>query len=103
MTLLCDALVRLVVALHHLDGPTAVIHVDLAPGFVSRMNTSARRNLGFPIEVGQIELSRKLLYRRYLKTGLLCPERRGSHVAELWLDVATVRLNLQLQIQGFRR
>ena len=59
VTLLCDALVRLVVALHHLDGPTAVIHVDLAPGFVSRMNTSARRNLGFPIEVGQIELSRK--------------------------------------------
>ena len=44
-----------------------------------------------------------LLYRQYLKTGLLCPERGGSHVAELWLGVATVRLNSQLQIQGFRR
>lgn len=35
VTLLCDVLVGLVVGLHHLDGPTAVIHVDLAPGFVS--------------------------------------------------------------------
>ena len=43
-----------------------------------------------------------LLYRQYLKTGLLCREPLGGHVAVLWLDVATVRLNSRLQLQGFR-
>ena len=33
--------------------------------------------------------------------GLLCTEPGGGHVAELWLDVATVRLNSRLQLQGF--
>ena len=36
-----DAPARLVVGLHPLDGPQAVIRVDPAPGFVSLKNTHA--------------------------------------------------------------
>lgn len=41
-----------------------------------------------------------LLKRKYFKTGLFCQKPGGSHVAELWLDVATVDLNSRLHIQG---
>ena len=47
-----DALARLVVGLHPLDGPQAVIRVDPAPGFVSLKNTHALQHLGVSVEVG---------------------------------------------------
>ena len=56
---LCDALARLVVGLHHLDGPQAVIPVGPPPGFVSLKTTHALQHLGISIEVGRIKNSGK--------------------------------------------
>ena len=50
-----DALTRLVVGLHPLDGPQAVLRVEPAPGFVSLKNTSTLQHLGVSIEVGRIK------------------------------------------------
>lgn len=55
-----DALARLVVGLHPLDGPQVVIHVDSAPGFVSLDNTKALEYLGIPIEVGRVKTPTKI-------------------------------------------
>lgn len=50
-----DALARLVVGLHPLDGPQAVICVDPTPGFVLLKNTKALQHLGLSIEVGSVK------------------------------------------------
>ena len=50
-----DALARLVTGLHPLDGPSAVICVDPAPGFVSLMNTNVLRHLRVSTEVGRVK------------------------------------------------
>ena len=56
---LCGALARLVVGLHPLDGPQAVIRVDPAPGFVSLKKTNALQHLGISIEVGLVKNTNK--------------------------------------------
>lgn len=50
-----DALSQLVIGLHPLDCPKAILLVDLAPGLVSLMNTSALQNLGVSIAVGRVK------------------------------------------------
>ena len=54
-----DALARLVVGLHPLDGPQAVIRVDPAPGLVSLKNTNALQHLGSSFEVGCVKNTNK--------------------------------------------
>ena len=54
-----DALNRLVVGLHPLDGPQAVIRLDPAPGFVSLKNTHALQHLDISVEVGHVKNTNK--------------------------------------------
>ena len=101
---LCDALARLVVGLHPLDGPQAVIRVDPAPGFVSLKTTQALQHLGISVEVGRIKNSKKnpVTERAVLELEeeLLCQEPGGGPVTELGLAIATARLNSRLCSQG---
>ena len=99
-----DALARLVVGLHPLDGPQAVIRVDPAPGFVSLKNTNALQHLGISIEVGRVKITNKnpVAERtvQELEEELLCQEPGGGPVTELSLTLATARLNWRLRSQG---
>ena len=54
-----DAFARLVVRLHPLDGPQAVIRVYPARGFVSLKNTNALQHLLISIEVGRVKNTNK--------------------------------------------
>ena len=99
-----DALARLVVGLHPLDGPQAVIRVDPAPGFVSLKNTNALQHLGLSIEVGRVKNTNKnpVAERAVLELEeeLLHQEPGGGPVTELGLAIATARLNSRLRSQG---
>ena len=99
-----DALARLVVGLHPLDGPQAVIRVDPAPGFVSLKNTHALQHLGISVEVGRVKNTNKnpVAERAVLELEeeLLRQELGGGPVTELCLAIATARLNSRLRSQG---
>ena len=56
-----DALAQLVVGLHPLDGPQAVIRVNPAPGFVSLKNSNILQHFGISVEVGRIKTPTKTL------------------------------------------
>jgi len=94
---LCDALAGLVVGLHPLDGPQAVIRVDPATGFVSLKNTNALQHLGLSIEVGRVKNTNKnpVAERAVLELEeeLLRQEPGGGPVTELGLAIAIARLN----------
>ena len=99
-----DALARLVVGLHPLDGPQAVIWVDPALGFVSLKATHALQHLGISVEVGRIKNSNKnpVAERAVLELEeeLLRQDPGGGPVTELGLAIATARLNSQLCSQS---
>ena len=92
-----DALAQLVVGLHPLNGPPAVIHVDPAPGFVSVKTTNALQHLGISVEVGRIKNTNKnpVAERAVLELEeeLLRQELGGGPVTELGLAIATACLN----------
>ena len=98
---LLDALARLVVGLHPLDGPQAVIWVDPAPGFVSLTTTYALQHLGISVEVVCIKKSTKnpVAERAVLEleVELLRQEPGRGPVTELSLAIATARLNSRLR------
>ena len=92
-----DALAQLVVGLHPLNGPPAVIHVDPAPGFVSVKTTNALQHLSISVEVGRIKNTNKnpVAERAVLELEeeLLRQELGGGPVTELGLAIATACLN----------
>lgn len=89
-----DALSRLVVGLHPLDCPQAVIRVDPAPGFVSLKNTNALQHLGVSSEVGRVKninnnpVAEKAVLE--LEEELLRQEPGGGPVSNLSLAIAKV-------------
>ena len=99
-----DALARLVVGLHPLDRPKAVIRVDPAPCFVSLRNTNARQHLGVSVEVGRVKNANKNPVAekavQELEEELLRQEPSGGSINELGLAVATARLNSRIRSQG---
>ena len=99
-----DTLARLVVGLHPLDGPQAVIRVDPAPGFVSLKNKHALKHLGISVEVGRVKNTDKnpVAERAVLKLEeeLLRQEPGGGPVTELSPAIATARLTSRLRSQG---
>ena len=98
-----DALARLVVGLHPIDCPQAVIRVDPAPGFVSLKNTHALQHLWVSVEVGCIKNTNKNPVAKRavleLEEELLRLEPGGGPVSELSLAIATARLNSRLRSQ----
>ena len=54
-----DALTRLIIGLHPLDGPRVIVRVDPAPGFVSMSNNDSLKHLNVTIEVGRVKNKNK--------------------------------------------
>ena len=50
-----DALARLVMELYPLDGPVAIVKVDLAPGFIALKDDSLLLQLHISIEISRIK------------------------------------------------
>ena len=99
-----DALTKLIVGLHPLDGPRAVIRVDPAPGFSSLSNNDSLGHLNVSIDVSCIKnknhnpVAEKAV--RELEEELLRQQPGGGPVGEVGLALATARLNSRLRFSG---
>ena len=99
-----DALIRLCVELHPLDGPPAVVRTDPAPGFTSLQHDQQLAGLGISIEVGHPKnvnknpVAEKAI--RELEDELLRHAPRGEPISPVTLSVTTARLNSRLRLQG---
>ena len=97
-----DTLTRLIIGLHPLDGPRAIVRVDPAPGFASMSSNDSLKHLKVTIEVGRVRnksknpLAGKAV--RELEEELICQEPGGRPVSEVDLTIATVRLNSRLRL-----
>ena len=99
-----DALTQLIVGLHPLDGPSAVVRVDPASGFKSMCNNDSLKHLNVTIEVGRVKNKNKNPVAekavRELEEELIRQEPGGLPVSEVSLALATARLNSRLRFSG---
>ena len=99
-----DALTRLIIGLHPLDGPSAIVHVDPAPGFASMSCNDSLKHLNVTIEVGRVKNKNKNPVAekavRELDEELIHQEPGGRPVSEVGLAIATARLNSRLRFSG---
>lgn len=99
-----DALTQLIVGVHPLDGPRAVIRVDPSPGFQSMANNDSLNHLNVTIEVGRVKNKNKNPVAekavRELEEELIKQEPGGRPVSAVGLALATARLNSRLRLPG---
>lgn len=99
-----NALTCLVVDLHPIDGPRAVIRVDPAPAFVSLSNNDGLKHLNVWLDIGRIKNKNKnpVAERavQELEDELLKQEPGGGPIDQVSLAIAVARLNARLRRQG---
>ena len=99
-----DALTQLIVGVHPLDGPRAVIRVDPSPGFQSMANNDSLNHLNVTIEFGRVKNKNKNPVAekavRELEEELIKQEPGGRPVSAVGLALATARLNSRLRLPG---
>ena len=99
-----DALTQLIVGVHPLDGPRAVIRVDPSPSFQSMANNDSLNHLNVTIEVGRVKNKNKNPVAekavRELEKELIKQEPGGRPVSAVGLALATARLNSRLGLPG---
>ena len=99
-----DALARLVIDLHPLDGPIALVRVDPAPGFIALKDDTVLKQLRINIEIGRVKnVNKNPVAERAiqeLEVELLRREPGGGAVSQLELSVAIARLNAHIRFSG---
>ena len=82
-----DALTLLIIGLHPLDGPRAIVRVDPAPGLASMSSNDSLKHLNVAIEVGRVKNKNKNPGAekavRELKEELIRQEPGGRPVSEV--------------------
>ena len=99
-----DALTQLIVGLHPLDGPRAIIRVDPYPGFQSMASNDSLNHLNVTIDVGRVKnknknpVAKKVV--RELEEELIRQDTGGRSVGAVGLALATARLKSRLRLPG---
>ena len=99
-----DALARLCLELHPIDGPSAVIRTDPAPGFVALTNDPVLQRLNISIDIGRVKnvnknpVAEKAISE--LLDELLRQQPGGGPVSHLELATAVARLNSHIRYPG---
>ena len=103
-TTLRDNLIRLSVEMRPLEGPSAVIRTDSAPGFQSLKDDKLLRQCRITIEIGRTKNPNKnpVAERaiQELELELLHQDQSGNLVSPLTLSLAVSRLNSRLRRSG---
>ena len=98
-----DALTWLIIGPHPLDGPSAIVRVDPAPGFASMSSNDSLKHLNVTIEVGRVNKNKNPVAEkavRELEEELIRQEPGGRPVGEVGLVIATAGLNSCLRFSG---
>ena len=99
-----DALIRLCVQLRPLDGPTAVIRTDPAPGFKALRDDQLLKHHRITLEIGDAKNRNKnpIAERavQEVESELLRHDPLGGPVTHVTLAVATANLNARLPSRG---
>ena len=99
-----DALIRLCVQLRPLDGPTAVIRTDPAPGFKALRDDQLLKHHRITLEIGDAKNRNKnpIAERavQEVESELLRHDPLGGPVTHVTLAVATANLNARLRSRG---
>ena len=99
-----DALTQLIVGLHPLDGPRAIIRVDPSPDFQSMANKESLNHLNVTIDVGRVKNKNKNPVAEKavceLEEEIIRQEPGGRQVSAVGLALATARLNSRLRLPG---
>ncbi|MCG7876681.1 MAG: RNase H-like domain-containing protein [Candidatus Thiodiazotropha endolucinida] len=99
-----DALARLCLELHPLNGPNAVIRVDPAPCFVALRNDAVLKQLHISLEIGRVKnvnknpVAEKAISE--LRAEFLRQHPGGGSVTQLELATAIARLNSRIRYSG---
>ena len=96
-----SALIRMCIELKPLDGPSAVVRVDPAPGFSSLSNDKLLSHYGLSLEIGRFKNCNKnpVAERaiQEIQHELLSQDPVGGSVTSLTLSVAIARLNSRIR------
>ena len=99
-----EALARLVMELHPLDGPSECVRVDPAPGFMALRDDGLLQKLRINIEIGRVKnVNKNPVAERTiqeLEEELLRQEPGGGAVTMLDLSIAIARLNARIRFSG---
>ena len=99
-----NALARLVMELHPLDGPVAIVRVDPAPVLIAMKDDSLLQPLRISIEIGKIKnINKNPVAERpiqQLEEEFLRQEPGGWAVTQLNLSIAIARLNAWIRFSG---
>ena len=99
-----EALARLVIELHPLDGPIACVRVDPAPGFMALRDDGLLQKLHINIEIGRVKnVNKNPVAERTiqeLEEELLRQKPGGGAVTMLDLSIAIARLNARIRFSG---
>ena len=102
--ILRDSLARLCMELRPIDGPSAVVRVDPAPGCIALVDDPTLQRLGISVEIGRIKNANKNPVAEKavaeVEDELLRQEPGGGTVSPLLLAVATSRLNSRIRSRG---
>ena len=94
---LCDALIRLCIQMHPLDGPTAVIRTDPAPGFKALRDDQFLKHHRITLGIGNAKNRNKNPVAekavQEVESELLHHDPLGSPVSHVTLAIATANLN----------
>ena len=97
-----DSLTRVIIGLHPLDGPRAIVRVDPAPGFASISSNDSLKHLNVTIEVGRVKNKNPVAEKavREVEAELIRQEPGGRPVSDVGLAIAIARLNSRLRFSG---
>lgn len=98
------ALLKLVLGLHPLEGPSAIIRCDAAPGFVALRDDETLKSFKIVLEIGRVKNVNKnpVAERAILEfeNELLRHDPSGGPVSELGLSIVIARLNSRIRNCG---
>ena len=99
-----DALLKLILGLHPLDGPCATVRCDAAPGFVALRDDQILKSFNVVLEIGQVKNINKnpVAEKSVLEVEneLLRYEPAGGAVSELGLCIVIAKLNSRIRNSG---
>ena len=99
-----DALLRLCMELHPLDGPCAIVRVDPAPGFMAIREDKLLEHFRIRLDIGRVKnpnknpVAEKAISE--LEDELLKQDPRGGPFTDLGLATAVARLNSRIRHMG---